>query len=177
MVRVGLDLDGTVFASEIEFIRIGEQLGVDDSFLDEYNGMWRKMTQDGRNFGTVLMNDYRDDWLETVGLYEDTLEAYELFSNDPDMDISFVTQRDKDTKIITEARLSEFGMYAPVFYYKNKLQANVQVLIDDNPKQVKNFLEAGRLGILMKHRYNNRFDLPYKVDTLTEAYELVRGMI
>jgi len=173
--NVAIDVDGVLANSAEVYLQMAKELGIENFRFDEYNSMYKVKTKNGRNFGEVVINEKFDEVVWRSDPFPKASVHYKMFLEDPRINVSILTARNEKHRNGTEQWLHSHGFtgYDILTHTENKEDEPVTVLIDDSPNNIRKFISRGKMGIVMNRNYNENSDLPYRVNDLEEAYNLI----
>lgn len=180
MINIGIDIDGVVSNSYAYWDKIAQRLGIDHYNMSEYNGMFKTYTPDGRNFGKLLFDDYHHEWLNNAEPITGAIELVNELNKHPNANLYFVTAREKATTELPTANwLNKHGAdpTIPTIHEKYKLNAPIQVILDDKLETVQQFESASRMGILIDHPYNRHGDVRHRVPDIETGIEKIKQFL
>lgn len=105
--------------------------------------------------------------------------AYKKFVDHPAFEVYVVTSQKKGYEEFTENWLNKHGFtdHIKTFYESNKLNAPVQMLIDDKLSHIEKFFNNQRDGLLINQPYNEDEQVDYpRADDLLDAYNVILNM-
>lgn len=174
--RVGIDVDGVIRNFTGKILDKLEENGVQA----EYPKTWDELTAhkvNGNTVGELLWKHktWAEDVFVNAELMRGAKKAYEMFIDDPRLDVYVVTSQSKDTKQYTEQWLKDhhFDKHIKTYYLYDKTKAPCQVLIDDKPSNVESYNRIGRAGIMINRLYNLNIKTKYRATNLEEAYKIL----
>lgn len=174
-LSVGIDIDNTICDSLSYWQKIADEVGITGDFTTHYNGIWTVKCPEDRPLGKYLFGEYHEEWLQNSQPYEGAVSVVSRMFDNPNINLYFVTSRSSEVKNQTARWLTrhKFPAGIPVIHGTSKLDAPVQVLVDDNPKDLKDFAENARMPVKMIRNYNKSFKTQYEVNDMEEFYELI----
>lgn len=180
MLSIGIDIDGVMCNTYAYWDKIANRLGVDFYNMTEYNGMFKTYTPDGRNFGKLLFHDYHQEWLNNAEPINGAIELVNELNKHPNANLYFVTAREKATTELPTANwLNKHGVdpTIPTIHDRHKLNAPIQVILEDKLETVLEFEAASRMGILIDYSYNRSKDVRYRVPNINEGINIIRQFL
>lgn len=171
MIRLAIDLDGTLADSFAMYRQIAAEEGVTEDFSSAYNGIFKVRTSKGEIFGNVLFGKYREKLIVDVQPMKGAVKAYKKILDNDQIIPYFVTARYEDVYRDTEKWLYQHGFtgYEDLIFEKEKLNTPCNAIVDDKPKTVREFADNARLAYIMDAPYNKDCK-GRRVHNLTEVY-------
>lgn len=175
MTSVALDIDGTICDHIGLYEQIAKEEGVEQDISKDYNSIWKSYTSEGDIFGQVLFGKHGNRVIEDVEPYPNARENYEKFISNDKILVYFVTARNPQYKDKTEKWLEKngFTQYEDLLFENNKLNAPTQVIVDDRPLTIKDYVNNARMGLLRNQSYNQQCKIGRRVSDLEDAYNQI----
>lgn len=180
-IHIGIDVDGVLRDFDTQFLK----------YAREIKNMHITVTgQESWGFPTIL-DEYGDKLITHVFRYphvgqyvyerapmiENAYTGYQLFTDNPLIHTYIVTSQKKGYEPFTDQWLenNNLNRHIYTFYEQKKLNAPVQILIDDKPSNVTDYLDSNRFAVLINRMHNEDFDRPDvpRADDLIDAYKLI----
>lgn len=174
--RIGIDVDGVLrgFVEKLQELSFKEGI----TFNAPVNYEFLHLDVNGESLAYKIWSS--EEWLDEVFVNSPVLEkaksGYHMFCDDPNFEVYIVSAQRKNTEHLTDKWLlkNEFNRHTRNIYTNKKLEAPCQILIDDKPQNVQDYLDNARMGVVYTQSYNDKFDFPYRVNDLIEAYKLLK---
>lgn len=180
-LRIGIDVDGVLRDFEGRIIQLLRKKGMNVHRSDDYSACM-KYEVDGETVARKIWGtgEFLIPVMEQAPVIPGALEAYNMFCNDSDFEVFIVTAQQKISQEPTHNWLMNngFDKHVKTFYFRDKLLAPCQVLIDDRFENVMDYQGNGRMGIMINHKYNHKHldRVRHIVDNLQDAYKLLKEM-
>lgn len=175
-LRVGIDVDGVLrnFVQKIIDMAALEDVTVQEP--TEYEFLHQLVGDHTIANHIWGLKDWQEEIFVDSGTFQKGKLGYEMFCTDPQFEVYIVSHQKKGTEHHTDKWLKEngFTQHVQTIYAEDKLEAPCQVIIDDKPANVEDYLDNARMGILIDRSYNQKVSLPYRVENLIEAYNLLK---
>lgn len=180
IIHVGFDLDGVCRNFDEQFARYAKErydITVTEEDMAEY-GYASVLDTNGRR---IIKDVFTDPGIGRF-IFEDAppitnaFTGYSLFVQHSGFEQYIVSTQKREYEQFSNnwIRNNRFTENAAVFYERNKLNAPVQVLIDDKPENVEKYIKNGRDAILITtpktKNYQSNLPVPQVTD-LIEAYQ------
>lgn len=159
-IRVGIDVDG-VLRDFNSGVRTGAAHLFNMQLQNETfeKGFRKVRTPDGSSLLDHIFNN--DEMIRHVFLdappMTNALKGYRQFENDKNIEAHIVTSQNDTTAGVTFDWLRRHGIPTDRLHYftsDRKIDAPVQVMIDDRPKTIDAFNNNGKYGVLIKAPHN-----------------------
>lgn len=174
MINVGIDVDGVLRDFQLKVKQMAK-----DKFNIDYSGKyWSEMFEldaKGRSLGSWVFKEWAEEVFTTAPAIEENLISYNKFVNNPNLNVYIVTTQSKKHEDYTTRWLEKNGVegYESVYFLKDKTKAPCNVLIDDKLENIKSYIKASRMGILVDRPWNQHEKVLYRVPNLKKAYTIL----
>lgn len=175
-LRVGIDVDGVLRNFVQKIIDMAKIGGVEMLEPNEYEFLHQLVGDHTIADHIWGLADWQEDVFVDSPQFQKGKLGYDMFCSDPQFEVHIVTHQRKGTEELTSRWLKKHGFvnHVQTHFEEHKLNAPCQVLIDDKPKNVEDYLNNARMGVLIDRSYNKKMNAPYRVSDLIEAYNLLR---
>lgn len=172
-IRVGIDVDGVLRDFNGRVLELAAEKGLYLSRPTEW-GYLRKHHIDGKSLASKIWTT--KEWLEPVfggaSVLPFAKKGYHFFTDNPNFEVYIVSSQTKHTSELTDLWLEKNGFtkHRRAIYTSNKLEAPVQILIDDKPSHIEDFQSNAREGFLVTLSHNLDSLVSPRVENLYDAY-------
>jgi 5'(3')-deoxyribonucleotidase len=185
MLRIGLDIDGILrdFNSEVDsyienYLNYLVKIPGTEHFYDllkRYDGITDK------ELFTIFNDKSADNVMISASPYSGAISFYNKLKNLPEVRIVIVTKQGKISGYKTLEWLGRYRIDTPevhiIRYGESKLRANVDLLIDDDPHNLQEFIDHGIPAVGMQRPWNKHYDVVPIFETYNDLFEYLKKFI
>lgn len=183
-LHVGIDVDGVLRDFQFQFAKYAQEIkGIDVEEEDFRQWGFPNVIKPtgGKLVVDVFANPEVGKFIFTQApTITNAYTGFKLFTDHSNISVYIVSSQKKDYENFTTQWLENNGFLEGIqgiFYERNKLNAPVQILIDDKPENVIQYSQNKRDSILIDRPYNLSVNIPETIPRMSdmiEAYQYVK---